>query len=77
MTTATLLLPTAPFATNFVAVAPFDQDQAVSDAFASLVLVGTQPGTMVTINPTSAITAGRRRARFARRCPDDVHARRG
>ena len=58
MTTATLLFPTSPIATNFVAIAPFDQDVLVSYAYRSLAIVGTQSGTTVTINPTHAIVGG-------------------
>ena len=58
LTTATLLLPSSPLATNFVAVAPFDKDLLVSEAARSLAIVGTQAGTAVTITPTHAIAPG-------------------
>ncbi len=57
-TSATLLLPTSPFANNFVAVAPYDSDVVVPEAAPTLAFVATEDATSITINPTHDITAG-------------------
>ena len=58
VTGATLLLPTTPFATRFVAVAPYDVDTLVPTATSTLTFVGTQNGTQVVVNPTANIAPG-------------------
>ena len=55
---ATLLLPTTSWTTNYVAVAPFDRDQAVGFAQNAVAVVATESGTTVTISPTSPIVGG-------------------
>jgi hypothetical protein len=57
ITAASLLLPTAPYANNFIAVAGYEHS-IMSNGNPSLAIVATQDSTSVTINPTSAITAG-------------------
>jgi len=58
ITAASLLLPTAPHANNFVAVAGYEHS-VMSDGNPSLTIVATQNATSVTINPTNAISAGK------------------
>ncbi len=55
---ATLLLPSTSWGTNYVAVAPYEKDLAVSNAQPSLEITAATNGTQVTISPTVAITAG-------------------
>jgi hypothetical protein len=57
ITAASLLLPTAPHANNFVAVAGYEHSD-MSNGNPSLTIVATQNGTNVTINPTRPIKAG-------------------
>ena len=55
---ATLLLPSTSWGTNYVAVAPFGKDVIVGSAQPSLEIVAQEDGTTVTISPTAAIQAG-------------------
>jgi len=58
ITAASLLLPTAPFATNFVAAVAYEQSQLAGAGSPSLAIVATQDQTAVTINPSVAIGGG-------------------
>ncbi len=55
---ATLLIPSTAWGTNYVATAPYEKDQAVPNAQPSLEIVAQQNGTQVTISPTKAIVGG-------------------
>ncbi len=55
---ATLLLPSTSWGSNYVAVAPFEKDQVVSFAQPTLAVAARENGTTVTISPTSAIVGG-------------------
>ncbi|HVY47226.1 MAG TPA: IgGFc-binding protein [Minicystis sp.] len=57
-TSATLLLPTSAWDTNYVAVDAFRKSTAVPQAQPSIDIVGQENGTMVTISPTAAIAGG-------------------
>ena len=57
-TSATLLLPTTSWDTNYIAVNAFRKSTIVSDGDPSLDVVAQQDGTTFTISPTNAITAG-------------------
>ncbi len=57
-TSATLLLPTSVWDTNYVAVNAFTKSQAVADANPLLVLVADEDGTEITIEPKVAIVGG-------------------
>ncbi|MFT3769774.1 MAG: IgGFc-binding protein [Minicystis sp.] len=56
-TSATLLLPTAAWDTNYVAVDAFRRSTYTADAKLSIDIVAAEDETEVTINPTSAITS--------------------
>jgi hypothetical protein len=55
---ATLLLPSTSWGSNYVAAAPFEKDQAVSYAQPTLAVAARESGTTVTISPTAAIVGG-------------------
>ena len=57
-TSATLLLPTSVWDTNYVAVDAFRPSQVVTGAFPFIELVGSADGTNVTITPSAAIDGG-------------------
>ncbi len=57
-TSATLLLPTAAWDTNYIAVDAFRKSVAVPMAQPSIDIVAAEDGTTVTINPTVAIQGG-------------------
>ena len=57
-TSATLLLPTSVWDTNYVAVDAFRKSQLVAVAQPSIDIVAAEDGTTVTISPTAAITGG-------------------
>jgi hypothetical protein len=57
-TSATLLLPTTVWDTNYVAVDAFRKSQVVFEAQPSIAIVAAEDATTVTINPTSAIVGG-------------------
>ncbi|MFO0758767.1 MAG: IgGFc-binding protein [Byssovorax sp.] len=57
-TSATLLLPTTVWDTNYVAVDAFRKSQLVVTAQPSIDIVGAEDGTTVTINPTVPIIGG-------------------
>jgi hypothetical protein len=57
LTSATLLLPTAAWGTNYIAVDAFGGGAVLED-LPFIAIVGAQDGTKVTINPTSAIVGG-------------------
>jgi hypothetical protein len=59
VTSATLLVPTSAWDTNYIAVdayAPFGDPSALTEPF--IQITAAQPGTQVTINPTAAIVGG-------------------
>src|ERR1019366_7113943 len=60
MTSATLLIPTSAWDTNYVAVNAFPQSQIamVAGAMPSLDIIAMEDGTTVTINPAVAIQPG-------------------
>lgn len=55
---ATLLLPSTAWSTNYIATAPFEKDQAVGYAQPSLEITARENGTTVTISPTVPIVGG-------------------
>lgn len=57
-TSATLLLPTTVWDTNYVAVDAFRKSQIVFEAQPSIAIVAAEDATTVTINPTAAIVGG-------------------
>jgi hypothetical protein len=57
-TSATLLLPTTAWDTNYIAVDAFRKSQLVQIAQPSIDIVAAEDGTTVTINPTAAIQGG-------------------
>ena len=57
-TSATLLLPTTAWDTNYIAVDAFRKSTAVPAAQPSIDIVAAEDGTTVTINPTVAIQGG-------------------
>ena len=57
-TSATLLLPTTAWDTNYIAVDAFRKSQLVPIAQPSIDIVAAEDGTTVTINPTAAIQGG-------------------
>ncbi|APR88636.1 hypothetical protein A7982_13985 [Minicystis rosea] len=58
VTSATLLLPTTAWDTNYIAVDAFRKSQAVAQGQPSIDIVAAEDGTEVTISPTAAIAAG-------------------
>ncbi|MBI5537676.1 MAG: IgGFc-binding protein [Deltaproteobacteria bacterium] len=57
-TSATLLLPTTAWGTNYIAVDAFRKSQLVPQAQPSIDIVASEDGTTVTISPVVAIKAG-------------------
>jgi hypothetical protein len=57
-TSATLLLPTTAWDTNYIAVDAFRKSQIVAQAQPSIDIVAAEDGTTVTISPTAAIQPG-------------------
>jgi IgGFc binding protein len=57
LTSATLLLPTTSWGTNYVAVTAFGSGEVLED-LPFIGIVAEQDGTQVTINPTAAIVGG-------------------
>jgi hypothetical protein len=57
-TSATLLLPTTAWDTNYIGVNAFRKSQIVADGDPSMDILAQEDGTTVTISPTNAITAG-------------------
>ncbi|APR79780.1 Hypothetical protein A7982_05127 [Minicystis rosea] len=57
-TSATLLLPTTAWDTNYIAVDAFRKSQIVAEALPTLDVVAAEDGTEVTISPTSPISGG-------------------
>jgi hypothetical protein len=57
-TSATLLLPTTAWDTNYIAVNAFRKSTIVPQAQPSLDIVAAEDGTQVTISPTAAIVGG-------------------
>ena len=57
-TSATLLLPTSVWDTNYIAVDAFRKSVLVGEAQPSIDIVAAEDGTMVTISPTAAIVGG-------------------
>ena len=57
-TSATLLLPTTSWDTNYIGVNAFRKSTLVADGDPSMDILAQEDGTTVTISPTSAITAG-------------------
>ena len=57
-TSATLLLPTSAWDTNYVGVDAYRKSTAVSYATPSMAIVAQQDNTQVTISPTAAIVGG-------------------
>ncbi len=74
---ATLLLPSTSWGTNYIAVAPFEKDLAVSYAQPSLEIAAQQNGTTVTISPTAAIVAGTGVAATAKNVPKTYNLNKG
>ncbi len=74
---ATLLLPSTAWANNYVAVAPFEKDQIVSNAQPSLEITAQQNGTTVTISPTVAIVGGTGVAATAKNTPHTYNLNKG
>lgn len=58
ITSATLLLPTSAWDTNYVGVQPYDQVLDQLDFYSWLQIIAAEDGTDVTIAPTSAIEGG-------------------
>ncbi|MCA9658907.1 MAG: IgGFc-binding protein, partial [Myxococcales bacterium] len=57
-TSATLLLPSGTWDTNYIAINAFTKSQIVSDGYPHIVLVGNEDNTTVTIQPKVAIQGG-------------------
>ena len=57
-TSATLLLPTTSWDTNYIGVNAFRKSTIVADGDPSMDILAQEDGTTVTISPTNAITAG-------------------
>src|SRR6185295_15289969 len=57
-TSATLLIPTSAWDTNYIAVNAFAKDQVVPQAQPFFEVTASQDGTTVTIAPTAAIVGG-------------------
>jgi hypothetical protein len=57
-TSATLLIPTSAWDTNYVAVDAFRKSTFVAEAQPSMAVVGAEDNTTVTIRPTTAIVGG-------------------
>lgn len=57
-TSATLLLPTSVWDTNYVAVDAFRKSQAVADGNPSIMIAAAEDDTQVTINPKVALVGG-------------------
>lgn len=57
-TSATLLLPTSVWETNYVAVDAFRKSQVVPEAQPSIALVAAEDATSITISPSAAIVGG-------------------
>ncbi len=57
-TSATLLLPTTAWGTNYIGVNAYRQSQIAVGAAPSMDIVAQQDGTQVTISPTAAIVGG-------------------
>ncbi len=57
-TSATLLLPSGTWDTNYIAINAFTKSAIVADGFPHIVLVGNEDGTAVTIEPKVAIQGG-------------------
>lgn len=57
-TSATLLLPSGTWDTNYIGINAFTKSAIVADGYPHLVLVGDQDGTEVTIEPKVAIQGG-------------------
>jgi hypothetical protein len=57
-TSATLLLPTSVWDTNYIAVDAFRKSQLVAEAQPSIDIVAAEDGTTVTISPTATIVGG-------------------
>ncbi len=55
LTSATLLLPTSAWDTNYVAVSAYRKSTVVEEDAPTLAVVAAEDGTTVTINPTAAI----------------------
>ncbi len=55
---ATLLLPSTSWGTNYIATAPYELDKTVTGAQPSLEIAAQRDGTQVTISPTTAIVGG-------------------
>lgn len=58
ITSATLLLPTAAWDTNYIAVSGYQKSAIVEEDAPTLAIVAAEDGTNVTINPTVAIVGG-------------------
>ena len=84
VTSATLLLPTSAWDTNYVAVDAFEQANvpdgmgSISNASPPFIeIAAQQDATHVTIRPTVPIVGGTGVRRRGRECERDVHAREG
>jgi len=73
---ATLLLPSTAWGTNYVGVAPYEKDQVVSYAQPSLAIAARE-ATDVTINPTAAIVGGGGVAATGKNVPHTYHLNKG
>lgn len=74
---ATLLLPTTAWGDNYVVVAPFFKDVAVSSAQQSTSIVASADGTTVTINPINPIVAGNGVAGTGKNVPHTYSLKKG
>jgi hypothetical protein len=74
---ATLLLPTTAWDTNYIAVNAFEKSQAVSQAQPSLDIVAMEDNTQVTINPIVPIVGGGGVAAAAQNTPTSYTLNRG
>jgi hypothetical protein len=76
-TSATLLLPTSVWDTNYIAVDAFRKSQIAAEAQPSIDIVAAEDGTTVTISPTAAIQGGNGVAGTSKGVPQTYNLDRG
>ncbi len=74
---ATLLLPTTAWGTNYIAVAPFAKDVVVSYAQNTTSVVASEDSTTVTISPVAPIVGGTGVAPTAKNVPHTYNMKKG
>ena len=76
-TSATLLLPTSAWDTNYIGVNAYRKSTFVPEAQPTLDIVAAEDGTTVTISPTAAIVAGAGVAAAAKGTPTTYNLKKG